>query len=87
MGPMQHATITPQLGTVLDTMIRQQPQERFQSAREVFEQLRPLLPADVTLNQSLPTLPVTPSEPQTDSLAQPDPSFIAQCRDELVRCI
>ncbi|MEL6935816.1 MAG: protein kinase, partial [Cyanobacteria bacterium J06607_17] len=83
----QHATITPQLGTVLDTMIRQQPQERFQSAREVFEQLRPLLPADVTLNQALPTLPVTPSEPQTDSLAQPDPSFIAQCRDELVRCI
>ena len=83
----RHATITPQLGTVLDTMIRQQPQERFQSAREVFEQLSPLLPANVTLSQALPPPPVTPSEPQTDSLAQPDPSFIAQCRDELVRCI
>ncbi|MEA5463692.1 protein kinase domain-containing protein [Leptothoe sp. PORK10 BA2] len=86
----QHATVSPTLARVLDTMIRQQPQERYQSASEVFEQLSPLLPASVgkTLNPvSQPTRLIAPPEPQLSNPFRPDPAFIAQCRDELARCI
>ncbi len=84
----QHATVSPQLAKILDTMIRQKPQERFQSASDVFAQLSPLLPAHVskTLNSvSLPTRSVAP--PPSISVFRPDPAFIAQCRDELARFI
>ncbi|MDV3353667.1 protein kinase [Leptothoe sp. LEGE 181152] len=83
-----HAEISPLLGDVLATMTRQQPQDRFQSAQAVFEQLAPLLPVGFskTLNpKPASTLPAEmPEQPERIS---PDPSFIAQCRDELSRCI
>ena len=84
----QYIQIGQPLATILTTMTRPQPQERFQSARAVFEQLRPLLSTDVatTLSQ-VPPLPSTASPPPQTSTTKPDPSFIAQCRDELSRCI
>lgn len=83
-----HAQISPNLGKIIAKMTRQQPQNRFQSAQEVFEQLIPLLPVSFskTLSQ-VPSPPVVISPEQTDRSAGPDPSFIAQCRDELSRCI
>ena len=90
----QHTNVSSQLETVLNTMVRQQPQERFQSAQEVFEQLGTLLPASIskTLSQVQPLPPETSSEPseqpgQTDGFSHSDPAFISQCRDELIRCI
>lgn len=83
----QHVRLSPALGDILTTMTRQQPQERFQSAPAVFEQLKPLLPADSRrLLDQVPPMAEAASLP-TQSLSKPDPSFIAQCRDELVRCI
>lgn len=85
-----HIEISRPLGKILNTLTRQQPQKRFQSAQEVFNQLIPLLPADVstTLNKT-PTSPAraVPPPEQIDRFSRPDPSFIAQCRDELSRCI
>lgn len=83
----QHVRLSPALGDILTTMTRQQPQERFQSAQAVFEQLKPLLPADSRqLLDQVPPMAEAASLP-TQSLSKPDPSFIAQCRDELIRCI
>ncbi|MGD1854412.1 MAG: protein kinase [Leptolyngbyaceae cyanobacterium] len=82
--------VSPQLKTVLNTLTRQQPQDRFQSAKDVFEQLSPLLPASVskTLSQVQPLPVETTTRPEaTVSRPGPDPSFISQCRDELIRCI
>ena len=83
-----HAQIHPQLGEILTIMTRQQPQERFQSAREVFDRLSALLPDDVnrTLSQ-VQSPPMSISAPAQTEPTQQDPSFIAQCRDELIRCI
>ncbi|NEQ52076.1 MAG: protein kinase [Leptolyngbya sp. SIO3F4] len=90
----QYAKVSSRLETVLNTMIRQQPQERFQSATEVFDQLSPLLPASISkdLSQVQPLPPEPSSEAskqpeQTDSFSYHDPAFISQCRDELIRCI
>ncbi|MEM9484556.1 MAG: protein kinase [Cyanobacteria bacterium P01_F01_bin.116] len=87
-----HAQISSRLETILATMTRQQPQDRFQSAPEVFEQLESLLPASFvgkTLSQvPLPDSPMSlAAAEQTNRRSRPDPSFIAQCRDELSRCI
>ncbi|MBE9065261.1 protein kinase [Leptolyngbya cf. ectocarpi LEGE 11479] len=83
----QYVRLSPALGDILTTMTRQQPQERFQSAQAVFEQLKPLLPADSRqLLDQVPPMAEAVALP-TQSLSKPDPSFIAQCRDELVRCI
>ena len=86
-----HAQINPQLGELLTIMTRQQPQDRFQSAREVFERLSALLPDDVnrTLSQvqSPPMSISVPEQPDDEQPTQHEPSFIAQCRDELIRCI
>ncbi|MEM1253584.1 MAG: protein kinase [Cyanobacteria bacterium P01_H01_bin.21] len=83
-----YAQIHPQLGEILTIMTRQQPQDRFQSAREVFDRLSALLPDDVnrTLSQ-VQSPPMSISAPEQTEPAQQDPSFIAQCRDELIRCI
>ncbi|ESA36591.1 serine threonine protein kinase [Leptolyngbya sp. Heron Island J] len=88
MDWQQHAQISPALGKIIAKMTRQQPQNRFQSAQEVFEQLTPLLPVNFskTLSQ-VPPPPAAISPEQTDRSSGPDPSFIAQCRDELSRCI
>ncbi|MEM1242616.1 MAG: protein kinase [Cyanobacteria bacterium P01_H01_bin.26] len=84
----QYIRVSQPLATILTTMTRPQPQERFQSARAVFEQLQPLLSTDVTTTLSqVPSLPSTGSPPPPPSTTKPDPSFIAQCRDELSRCI
>lgn len=85
-----HITVSPRLATVLNKMVQQQPQDRFQSAAEVYQQLSPLLPATVskTLSQVQPRPIEMASQPiQTPSLSRPDPAFISQCRDELIRCI
>ena len=83
-----HAQIHPQLGEILTIMTRQQPQDRFQSAREVFDRLSALLPDDVnrTLSQ-VQSPPMSISVPTQTGPEQQDPSFIAQCRDELIRFI
>ena len=88
MDWQQHAQISPALGKIIAKMTRQQPQNRFQSAQAVFEQLIPLLPVSfsTTLSQ-VPPPPAQISPGQTDRSSGPDPSFIAQCRDELSRCI
>ena len=88
MDWQQHGQINPALGKIIAKMTRQQPQNRFQSAQAVFDQLTPLLPASFsrTLNQ-VPPPPVAVAAKSATRSFKPDPSFIAQCRDELSRCI
>ncbi|MEM8613835.1 MAG: protein kinase [Cyanobacteria bacterium P01_H01_bin.105] len=81
-----HVDISPLLGDVLTTMTRQQPQDRFQSAQAVFDKLSPLLPADFSQSLSQPP-PASAVSLEQATVPKPDPSFIAQCRDELSRCI
>ncbi|MEO0869614.1 MAG: protein kinase, partial [Cyanobacteria bacterium J06642_11] len=79
----QHIRINSRLGQILSQMTQQQPQDRFQSVQKVFDQLNPLLPSHI--RQTLTQVPLAPSVPPASP--QPDPSFISQCRDELLRCI
>lgn len=84
-----HAQISAPLAKILTTLTRQQPQERFQSAKAVFEQLRQLLPDELrkTLSQVPPQAISMASLDQPQSLPRLDPDFITQCRHELLRCI
>ncbi|MEM6256211.1 MAG: protein kinase [Cyanobacteria bacterium P01_D01_bin.156] len=84
----QHSRIDSRLGKILTKMTQQSPQDRFQSVKEVVTQLSPLLSKETRAKLSQVALqPLRSQAPIQQSLSKPDPSFISQCRDELLRCI
>ncbi len=88
----EFAAIGPDLTAILTRMIRQKPQERYQSVREVARALRdlPTAPGSVSWEPELQSARPAPSG-ATESAGAParqlDPEFIGRCEDELRRCI
>ncbi len=99
----EHVAVSYSFALLLRKLTHRQPQERFQSALEVLEELTPLLDADEVsspLPQSMLTM--TRIDLSPDPQAAPEfnapmhihstpllqnEAFIARCREELTRCI
>lgn len=94
----QYATTSPAAAAILNRLICQKPRDRFQSARQVMDEIMALIPNPTSPIQSSITTPIdlSPVEnaaPVYDAPLQMAPpnsrdyAFIQRCREELTRCI
>jgi serine/threonine-protein kinase len=94
----RHTQIFPAFIQLLNKMIRQRPDERFQSASEVLEVAVKLAdhansplpqttlhPIDLTVDPA--AAPLFDAPLQRGQFVPPDPDFVDQCREELTRAI
>lgn len=89
-----YVTLSPELTAILTRLVQPKPKVRFQTAREVMQQLAPLTDSQLsplTLDPGWPEI-ASPLALNTDisglsrSVLQ-SPSFLEKCRQELTRCI
>ena len=99
----QHVDLTYAFTAVLQQLIHRQPQERYQSAREVLEAITPLLDSDEVsspLPQSMMTTTRIDLSPDPNAApvfnaplqvgsgsVLPEAAFVDECRQALTRCI